>query len=191
MCRNDVEAACSVVAAHQLPGKFRLKPSKNSIWQWQSTAFASVGVAFGDAASNISFDIKPLGREGGTHGHAEKGQSYQSFCSLREAWSPRVGGDINDFQVKLVKLDGAFHWHHHEEEDELFLVVRGTLRMRLREENGGDIVLGPGEYIIVPHGVEHCPVAEPTCEVVLFEPNTTLNTGNVENERTIRQPKRL
>nr|WP_246755456.1 cupin domain-containing protein [Rhizobium sp. RCAM05973] len=88
-------------------------------------------------------------------------------------------------------MDGAFHWHHHEEEDELFLVVRGTLRMRLREENGGDIVLGPGEYIIVPHGVEHCPVAEPTCEVVLFEPNTTLNTGNVENERTIRQPKRL
>lgn len=115
----------------------------------------------------------------------------KAFAAFDDAWSPRVGGDINDFQVKLVKLDGAFHWHHHEEEDELFLVVKGTLRMKLREENGGDIVLGPSEYIIVPHGVEHCPVAEPTCEVVLFERNTTLNTGNVENERTIRQPKRL
>ncbi len=115
----------------------------------------------------------------------------KAFAAFDETWSPRISGDINDFQVKLTKLEGAFHWHHHEEEDELFLVVKGTLRMKLREENGGDIVLGPGEYIIVPHGVEHCPVAEPTCEVVLFERNTTLNTGNVENERTIRAPKHL
>ncbi|MFS8115637.1 cupin domain-containing protein [Rhizobium jaguaris] len=115
----------------------------------------------------------------------------KAFAAFSETWSPRIGGDINDFQIKLVKLEGAFHWHHHDEDDELFLVVKGTLRMKLREENGGDIILGPGEYIIVPHGVEHCPTAEPTCEVLLLERNTTLNTGNVENERTIRQPARL
>ena len=115
----------------------------------------------------------------------------KAFAGFSEPRIPHIGGDINDFQIKLVKLEGAFHWHHHEEEDELFLVVKGTLRMKLREENGGDIVLGPGEYIIVPHGVEHCPTAEPTCEVLLLERNTTLNTGNVENERTVRQPARL
>lgn len=75
--------------------------------------------------------------------------------------------------------------------DELFLVVGGTLRMTLRDENRGDIVLGPGEYVIVPHGVEHCPAARSTCEVAFFERNTTLDTGDVENERTIRERKRL
>jgi mannose-6-phosphate isomerase-like protein (cupin superfamily) len=115
----------------------------------------------------------------------------KAFAAFSEPWIPHIGGDINDFQVKLVKLEGAFHWHHHAEEDELFLVVKGTLRMKLSEENGGDIILGPGEYVIVPHGVEHCPTAEPTCEVLLLERNTTLNTGNVENERTVRQPARL
>ena len=115
----------------------------------------------------------------------------KAFAGFNEPWVPHIGGDINDFQIKLVKLEGAFHWHHHEEEDELFLVIKGTLRMKLREENGGDIILGPGEYIIVPHGIEHCPTAEPTCEVLLLERNTTLNTGNVENERTVRQPARL
>ncbi len=114
-----------------------------------------------------------------------------AFASIQESWSPRVGGDINEFQIKLVKLEGAFHWHHHEQEDELFLVTKGQLRMRLLEENGGDVVVGPGEYIIVPHGVAHCPTAEPTCEVVLLERNTTLNTGNVENERTVRDPAPL
>lgn len=115
----------------------------------------------------------------------------EAFARFDETWSPRVGGDINDFQIKLAKLEGAFHWHHHDSEDELFLVVSGTLRMRLREQDGGDVVLGPGEYIIVPRGVEHCPTAEPTCQVVLFERNTTLNTGNVENDRTVRELARL
>jgi mannose-6-phosphate isomerase-like protein (cupin superfamily) len=115
----------------------------------------------------------------------------EAFSTFHETWSPRVGGDINDFQIKLAKLNGAFHWHHHEHEDELFLVTRGILRMKLHEEDGGDVVLGPGEYIIVPHGIEHCPVAEPTCEVVLLERNSTLNTGNIENERTVRKLARI
>jgi mannose-6-phosphate isomerase-like protein (cupin superfamily) len=114
-----------------------------------------------------------------------------AFSSFAETWSPRVGGDINDFQIKLVKLEGAFHWHHHDHEDELFLVISGQLRLKLRDQDGGDIVLGPGEYIIVPHGIEHCPVAEPKCEILLLEPATTLNTGNVSNERTVRVPTRL
>jgi mannose-6-phosphate isomerase-like protein (cupin superfamily) len=106
----------------------------------------------------------------------------EAFSHISEAWAPRVGGDINDAQVKLAKLAGTFHWHHHEHEDELFLVIAGTLRMRLRD---GDIVLHPGEYLIVPRGVEHCPETI-TDEVhcLLLEPRTTLNTGNVVNERT-------
>lgn len=115
----------------------------------------------------------------------------EAFASFTEAWSPRVGGDINDFQIKLVKLEGAFHWHHHEHEDELFLVTSGTLRMRLHPQDGSDIVLHAGEYLIVPRGVEHCPTAEPTCEVVLLERNTVLNTGNVESSRTVRELQRL
>lgn len=110
----------------------------------------------------------------------------KAFANIHEAWSPRVGGDINDFQIKLVKLEGEFNWHHHDEEDELFLVVNGKLQMQLRSQEGGDIVLEPGEYLVVPRGVEHCPKAEPSCEVILFERNSTVNTGNVENERTVR-----
>ncbi|WP_413737153.1 cupin domain-containing protein [Sodalis sp. RH21] len=114
-----------------------------------------------------------------------------AFATFTETWSPRVGGDINEFQIKLAKFEGEFNWHHHDNEDELFFVIRGRLRMQLRAENGGDVVLEPGEYIIVPHGVEHCPKAEPTCEVVLLERNSTVNTGNVENERTIRDLNRI
>lgn len=115
----------------------------------------------------------------------------EAFATFTETWSPRVGGDINEFQIKLAKFEGEFHWHHHDNEDELFFVTRGRLRMQLHPENGGDVVLEPGEYIIIPHGVEHCPAAEPTCEVVLLERNSTLNTGNVENERTIRDLNRI
>ncbi|WP_394821371.1 cupin domain-containing protein [Pendulispora albinea] len=115
----------------------------------------------------------------------------EAFSAFQETWSPRVGGDINDFQIKLAKFEGAFHWHHHEHEDELFLVTKGKLRMQLREADGGDLLLGPGEYVIVPRGVEHCPTAEPTCEVVLLERNSTVNTGNVENDRTVRDLGRI
>ena len=111
------------------------------------------------------------------------------FASFRESWSPRVAGDINDMQIKLAKLEGAFVWHSHEEEDELFLVVSGRLRMEFRDQEAE--VLEPGEFIIVPHGTEHRPVAEEPCEVVLLEPKSTLNTGNVVNERTVRRLKRI
>jgi mannose-6-phosphate isomerase-like protein (cupin superfamily) len=90
--------------------------------------------------------------------------------------------------VKLAKLEGEFVWHQHEHEDELFLVIEGRLRMELRD---GVVVLEPGELLIVPRGVEHRPVAERACSVLLFEPASTLNTGDVASERTIRQPERL
>jgi mannose-6-phosphate isomerase-like protein (cupin superfamily) len=109
-----------------------------------------------------------------------------AFSKFTETWSPRVGGEINDFQIKLAKLEGEFHWHHHENEDELFLVITGKLRIKLSESDGEDVVLNPGEFLVVPRGIEHCPIAEPACEVVLLERNTTLNTGNVENDRTVR-----
>ena len=102
-----------------------------------------------------------------------------------EAWSPRIVGELNGQHVKLVKLKGEFVWHHHEEEDELFLVVQGRLRMRLRDR---EIVLAPGEFLIVPRGVDHLPVADEEVHVLLFEPVSTLNTGSVRNERTIDSP---
>lgn len=113
-----------------------------------------------------------------------------AFAGFSEVWSPKVAGDIGDFQIKLVKLSGMFDWHHHENEDELFLVIEGHLRMGLRDQAPVD--LGPGEFIIVPRGVEHRPEAlsEPCC-VVLLEPATTLNTGNVETSRTVRQLDRI
>lgn len=104
------------------------------------------------------------------------------FGRFRDHWSPKVVGTVNDSLVKLVKLKGEFVWHHHEKEDELFLVVKGKLRLKLRDK---DLVLGPGEFAIIPHGVEHLPVADEETHVLLFEPTSTLNTGNVRNERTV------
>jgi mannose-6-phosphate isomerase-like protein (cupin superfamily) len=112
-----------------------------------------------------------------------------AFASFYDHWSPKVAGDINDTQLKFAKLKGAFDWHHHENEDELFLVVAGRLRMGFRDRN---IDLEPGELIIVPHGVEHRPESlSDECHVILIEPNSTLNTGNFENERTVRNLERL
>ena len=99
-----------------------------------------------------------------------------------EHWQPRIVGELNDSYVKLVKVQGEFVWHHHDNEDELFLVIKGRLLMRLRD---GDQWIETGEFIIIPRGVEHCPVAPDECHILLLEPKTTLNTGNVENERTI------
>ena len=113
----------------------------------------------------------------------------EGFAAFEEPWSPRVAGDINEMQIKLVKLEGAFIWHRHDEEDELFLVISGRLRMEFREQEAQ--IVERGEFIIVPHGVEHRPVAEEPCEVVLLEPGTTRNTGNVDNERTVRDLKRV
>lgn len=111
------------------------------------------------------------------------------FNLVHEYWRPKIIGELNDFYVKVVKLEGEFVWHHHDAEDELFLVVEGRLRMRFRT---GDRDLGPGEFIIVPRGVEHCPRAlTDEVHVVLIEPKTTLNTGNVRNERTVAQLERI
>jgi len=99
-----------------------------------------------------------------------------------------VVGELNGQEVKLVKFRGVFVWHHHDREDELFLVVKGRLRMKLRDK---DLVIEPGEFVIIPHGVEHLPVAEEETHVLLFEPNSTLNTGNVRNERTVAKLDQL
>jgi mannose-6-phosphate isomerase-like protein (cupin superfamily) len=97
------------------------------------------------------------------------------------AFAVALGGELNDSYVKVVKFTGEFVWHHHENEDELFLVIKGKLRMKFRDR---EVAVAPGEFIIVPKGVEHLPVADEEVEVVLLEPKTTLNTGNVRNERT-------
>src|SRR5438445_2488908 len=113
----------------------------------------------------------------------------EMFGRFQDQWSPKIVGEVNDSHVKLTKLKGEFVWHHHEREDELFLVVEGRLRMQLRDGNRD---LRPGEFIIVPRGVEHCPLAlTDEVHVVLIEPKTTLNTGDVVNERTVRNLERI
>jgi mannose-6-phosphate isomerase-like protein (cupin superfamily) len=111
----------------------------------------------------------------------EKVNLAAAFARIDDYWNPRIAGDINDMQIKLVKLAGEFIWHRHEQEDELFLVTKGRLLMRFRDR---DVWIEAGEFLIVPHGVEHLPIASEECEVVLLEPRTTRNTGNVANERT-------
>lgn len=113
----------------------------------------------------------------------------QAFAGISEHWSPKIAGDINNMQVKLAKFQGRFDWHHHAAEDELFLVVKGRMRMGLRD---GDVDLDEGEMIIVPHGVEHRPEAlTDECEILMLEPNTTLNTGNVVTDKTVEHLERL
>lgn len=113
----------------------------------------------------------------------------EKFSKFADYWSPKIVGEVNDMHVKLVKLSGEFVWHHHELEDELFLVVHGRLRMQLRD---GDREIGPGEFIVVPRQTEHRPLAlTDEVHVLLLEPATTLNTGNVRNERTVAAPARL
>src|SRR5260370_9879341 len=97
-------------------------------------------------------------------------------------------GEVNESQVKAVKLKGEFIWHHHENEDELFLVVKGTLRIKFRDR---EAVINEGEFVVVPRGVEHCPVADEEVHIILIEPKSTLNTGNVTNERTVAQLHRI
>ncbi len=106
----------------------------------------------------------------------------EKFDLIQQYWSPRIAGELNDSYVKLAKLKGEFVWHHHEHEDELFLVVKGSLTIRLRDR---DLHLAEGDFVIIPRGVEHCPVAEEEVHVLLLEPKSTRNTGNVENERTV------
>ncbi|HEV2734934.1 MAG TPA: cupin domain-containing protein [Longimicrobiaceae bacterium] len=118
----------------------------------------------------------------------EKVNLAEKFSLISEHWSPRIVGELNGQQVRLARLLGTFDWHHHEHEDELFLVVKGSLTLRLRER---DVVLHEGELFIVPAGVEHQPVADEEAHVLLFEPASTLNTGNLHNERTLSELERL
>lgn len=105
----------------------------------------------------------------------------QKLNLFSDHWNPRIIGELNGQQVKAVKLKGEFHWHHHDLEDEMFLVVKGKLKMEFRDKV---VEINEGEFIIVPRKVEHKPVADEEVELLLFEPASTLNTGNLENERT-------
>jgi mannose-6-phosphate isomerase-like protein (cupin superfamily) len=111
----------------------------------------------------------------------QKVKVAEKFTLFDEHWSPRIVGALNDSYVKLAKLQGEFIWHHHEVEDELFYVVKGRLLIKFKDK---DVWLNEGEFIIVPRGVEHKPVAEQEVHVMLLEPKTTINTGDVESERT-------
>lgn len=118
----------------------------------------------------------------------ERVRLAEKFARFQDHWSPKVVGELNGQQVKLVKFQGAFTWHRHEQEDELFLVHRGTFRMEFRDRS---VSLEAGDFLIVPRGVEHRPVADEEVEVLLFEPASTLNTGNVREARTVDEPERL
>lgn len=124
----------------------------------------------------------------------DKVNLVQKLSLINEHWKPHIVGELNGQQVKLVKFAGPFTWHHHDNEDELFLVVKGRFRMDYRDDGGESersMWLEPGELVIVPRGVEHRPVADEESHVLLFEPATTLNTGNVENELTVHNLARL
>jgi len=122
----------------------------------------------------------------------EKVNLVQKLSLFNDQFSPKIIGEVNDLYVKVVKLQGKFMWHHHDVEDELFFVVQGALKMAVRE-NGveREIVIHPGEFIIMPHGVEHCPSADEETHIMLLEPKSTLNTGNVEGKRTVRELQRI
>ena len=118
----------------------------------------------------------------------EKVNFAQKVAQIHEYWKPYIAGELNGQLVKLDKLKGEFIWHHHEHEDEMFLVVKGRFRMEFRDR---DVWLEEGEFIVVPRGVEHRPVADEEAWIMLFEPASTLNTGNIENERTLRELERV
>ncbi len=105
----------------------------------------------------------------------------EKFSRFQELWTPKIVGQVNDAYVKLVKVKGEYVWHHHEREDELFLVLRGRMTVQFRD---GDVPLGDGELVVVPRGIEHRPVSRDGADVLLIEPTSTLNTGNVREART-------
>jgi len=113
---------------------------------------------------------------------------HEKFSRFSDDWNPRVIGEVHDGHVKAVKLKGEFVWHHHDHEDELFLVVKGTLRMKFRDR---EAVVRESEFVVVPRGVEHCPVADEEVHIALIEPKSTLKTGNITNERTVAQLERI
>ena len=117
--------------------------------------------------------------------HPTKINLAEKFALIGDYWNPRIVGQLNGQQVKLVKFTGPFLWHHHDHEDELFVVIKGRFRMEFRD---GHVDLHAGEMLIVPRGIEHRPVADEEVHVLLFEPASTLNTGNVRNDRTVDRP---
>jgi mannose-6-phosphate isomerase-like protein (cupin superfamily) len=119
---------------------------------------------------------------------AEKGNLTAKFAAFSEHWTPKIIAELNGQHVKLSKFKGEFVWHHHENEDEMFLVHRGTFRMEFRDRT---VTLGPGDFIVVPRGVEHRPVSDEEVQVVLFEPAGTLNTGNTVDAKTVANPARI
>jgi mannose-6-phosphate isomerase-like protein (cupin superfamily) len=123
----------------------------------------------------------------------EKINLQQKFTLFSDYWNPKIVGEVNQFEVKIVKVKGEFVWHHHDQEDELFFVVKGRLLMQVREEfeNQRDIWVEEGELIVIPHGVEHRPVAEEETHLMLLEPTTTVNTGTIHSERTVLHVERL
>ncbi len=118
----------------------------------------------------------------------EKVNLAQKLQLFHEHWKPKIVGELNGQMVKLVKFQGPFVWHHHQEEDEMFLVIQGRFRMEFRDRQ---VWVEEGEFLIVPRGIEHRPVAEEEAQVLLFEPSTVLNTGNVTNERTVQTLERI
>lgn len=112
----------------------------------------------------------------------------EKLALFNDHWNPRIIGELNGQHVKAVKLKGEFVWHHHDHEDELFLVIKGVMRMEFRDRVE---TINPGEFIIVPRKVEHRPVAENEVEILLFEPASTLNTGNVENDKTRKKLEKI
>jgi len=123
----------------------------------------------------------------------QKVRLTETLSQINDHWNPRIVGELNGQHVKLVKFQGDFVWHHHVAEDEMFLVVRGSFRMDYRDPTGHEqqIIINEGEFLIVPRGTEHRPSAPEECHVLLFEPASTLNTGNVRNEMTVEKPLNL
>lgn len=118
----------------------------------------------------------------------DKANLTEKFASFPEYWTPKIVAELNGQHVKLSKFKGEFVWHHHEHEDEMFLVHKGSFRMEFRDRT---VTLGEGDFIVVPKGVEHRPVSDGEVHVVLFEPAGTVNTGNVSSERTVASPARI
>jgi mannose-6-phosphate isomerase-like protein (cupin superfamily) len=118
----------------------------------------------------------------------EKVVLAQKFSLFTEHWSPKIVGELNDSYIKLAKLKGEFVWHHHDDEDELFLIVKGKLLIKFKDK---EVRLNEGEFVVIPKGVEHLPVAEEEVQVMLIEPKSTLNTGNIVNERTVENLNRI
>jgi mannose-6-phosphate isomerase-like protein (cupin superfamily) len=139
------------------------------------------GIGAGVEANHSPAGASRIGKE---HVLIETVSLVEKFALFREYWSPKIVGELNGQYIKLAKLKGEFVWHHHEAEDEMFYVVKGNLTMRLPEE---EIIIPEGEFLIVPRGVEHCPVADEEVQVLLFEPKSTAHTGNVRSEMTVEK----